>query len=768
MIFFRRQGGDTPAESSDAAGQAGQAGQTGGQSGQPGQPVQADPTGLRAKCAAADLPDAVRGVLDAEIGRMEKTDAAAPENAIALNYVECLLDLPWNGLTRDSLDLARAAAVFDASHAGLGQVRERVLEHLAARVLCATQPAAVLVVDDEPIARDNVAHVLAREGYTVDTAANGEEALARLAQRSYDSIVTDLKMDRMDGMQLIEAARRVAPDTRIVVVTGYATVDTAVQALKTGAVQYLSKPIDIAELRATVREALADRTQGLSSRAPVLCFTGPPGVGKTSVGRALAEALGRRFYRMSLADLRDEAELRGHRRTYVGAMPGRIIQALRATGVRNPVFMLDEIDKVGQDAKGDPAMALLEVLDPEQNARFVDRYLEIPFDLSQVLFIATANGVERLRGPLLDRMEVVEFHGYAEADKLDIATRFLLPRQLREHGLTAPYPQVTPGALARIINDYTSEAGVRGLERELARLCRKLARLRLEAGGHAGGAGTSGHTEPAGATNPASGIAPGTAAPEPQPPNTLLVDDAVAAVLLGPPRYRHDAAHGAPRVGTATGLVWSEAGGEIVFVEAARMAGSGQLILTGSLGEVLKESARIALSHIRAEAEHLGVSALSGQADEGHSGQPGQDDTPPQDIHIHIPAGGIAKDGPSAGLTICVALVSLLSGRPARADVALSGELSLSGRVLPVSGVREKLLAAARAGARTVVLPAANEPETRGLLAEFAARGSGGLPQVAFAARVQDALAVALLPAKQEGGAEGGPAGNEGGAPCSS
>ncbi|WP_353119318.1 S16 family serine protease [Nitratidesulfovibrio sp.] len=752
MIFFRRQGGDTPPEPSGATGQAGQ---TGGQSGPADQSGQADPTGLRARCAAADLPDAVREVLEAETGRMEKTDAAAPENAIALNYVECLLDLPWNALTRDSLDLARAAAVFDTSHAGLGQVRERVLEHLAARVLCATQPAAVLVVDDESIARDNVAHVLARDGYAVDTAANGEEALACLARRRYDCIVTDLKMDRMDGMQLIEAARRITPDTRIVVVTGYATVDTAVQALKTGAVQYLSKPIDIAELRATVREALADRVQGLSSRAPVLCFTGPPGVGKTSVGRALAEALGRRFYRMSLADLRDEAELRGHRRTYVGAMPGRIIQALRTTGVRNPVFMLDEIDKVGQDAKGDPAMALLEVLDPEQNARFVDRYLEIPFDLSQVLFIATANGVERLRGPLLDRMEVVEFHGYAEADKLDIATRFLLPRQLREHGLTAPYPQVTPAALARIINDYTSEAGVRGLERELARLCRKLARLRLEAGGHAGAA------DP---TEPTGDIAPGKSSPDAQPPNTLLVDDAVAAALLGPPRYRHDAVHGAPRVGTATGLVWSEAGGEIVFVEAARMAGSGQLILTGSLGEVLKESARIALSHIRAEAEHLaehwGVPGLGNPGSLDIPAGGGQGGHPAQDIHIHIPAGGIAKDGPSAGLTIWVALVSLLSGRPARADVALSGELSLSGRVLPVSGVREKLLAAARAGARTVVLPAANEPEARGLLAEFAARGSGGLPQVAFAARVQDALAVALLPA--------GAAGDEGGAPCSS
>ncbi|PKN31807.1 MAG: ATP-dependent protease, partial [Deltaproteobacteria bacterium HGW-Deltaproteobacteria-20] len=411
------------------------------------------------------------------------------------------------------------------SHAGLGQVRERVLEHLASRVLHSKRQASLLIVDDEPIARSNLRHVLAREGYAVEVAANGEEAMALLARQEFDCIVTDLKMDRMDGMQLLEAARGVAPETKFILVTGYATVDTAVQALKTGAVHYLSKPIDLNELREAVRSALLSRTHRYSNRSPILCFVGPPGVGKTSVGKAIAEALGRRFYRMSLADLRDEAELRGHRRTYVGAMPGRIIQALKSVGVRNPVFMLDEMDKIGQDVKGDPAMAMLEILDPEQNARYVDRYLEMPFDLSEVLFIATANGVERLAGPLLDRLEVVQFSGYSEAEKLDIAIRFLVPRQLRGHGLTSPYPTILPEALARIIREYTNESGVRGLEREIARLCRKLARLRLDGGAEA------------------------VAAP---------VSAEGAAVLLGPARFRHDDANAGGLVGTATGLVWSE------------------------------------------------------------------------------------------------------------------------------------------------------------------------------------------------------------------
>jgi len=656
----------------------------------------ADPTGLREKCRQAELPETVQSAIESEIGRMEKTDAAVAEYSIALNYVETLLSLPWNAMTRDNLDLAQAAEVFDGSHAGLGQVRERVLEHLASRVLHSKRQASLLIVDDEPIARSNLRHVLAREGYAVEVAANGEEAMALLARQEFDCIVTDLKMDRMDGMQLLEAARAVAPDTKFILVTGYATVDTAVQALKTGAVHYLSKPIDLNELREAVRSALLSRTHRYANRSPILCFVGPPGVGKTSVGKAIAEALGRHFYRMSLADLRDEAELRGHRRTYVGAMPGRIIQALKSVGVRNPVFMLDEMDKIGQDVKGDPAMAMLEILDPEQNSRYVDRYLEMPFDLSEVLFIATANGVERLAGPLLDRLEVVQFSGYSEAEKLDIATRFLLPRQLRGHGLTNPYPSILPEALVRIIREYTNESGVRGLEREIARLCRKLARLRLDGGAEA------------------------VAAP---------VASEGAAVLLGPARFRHDAAEAGGLVGTATGLVWSETGGEIIFVEATRMSGPGQLILTGSLGGVLKESAQIALSFIRSNAQALGVAA---NFFEGH------------DIHIHIPAGGIAKDGPSAGLTIAVALVSLLTGRPARSDVALSGELSLVGRVLPVSGVREKILAALRGRAAKVVLPAANAADVEALRESVA-----DLPPVVLVERVEQALAVVL--AGQEG-----------------
>jgi len=650
-----------------------------------------DPTGLREKCRQVDVPESVRSVLESEIGRMEKTDSSVGEYSIALNYVETILALPWGALTQDNLDLGQAAKVFDGSHAGLGQVRERVLEHLASRVLQTRRRASLLVVDDEPIARSNLQHVLSREGYDVDVAANGEEALELLRRKEFDCIVTDLKMERMDGMQLLEAARDVAPDARFILVTGYATVDTAVRALKTGAVHYLSKPIDLSELREAVRTALQSRTRRYASRSPILCFVGPPGVGKTSVGRAIAEALGRRFYRMSLADLRDEAELRGHRRTYVGAMPGRILQALRGVGVRNPVFMLDEMDKIGQDVKGDPAMALLEILDPEQNARYVDRYLEIPFDLSEVLFIATANGVERLAGPLLDRLEVVQFSGYSEAEKMDIATRFLVPRQLREHGLVNPYPDILPEALVRIVREYTNESGVRGLEREIARLCRKLARLRLDGGVAA------------------------VAAP---------VDAEGATALLGPPRFRHDAADAGNLVGTATGLVWSETGGEIIFVEATRMTGPGQLILTGSLGGVLKESAQIALSFIRSNAKTLGVAE---NFFEGH------------DIHIHIPAGGVAKDGPSAGLTIAVALVSLLTGRPARSDVALSGELSLVGRVLPVSGVREKILAALRGRAAMVVLPAANAADVEALRESV-----GELPPVTLVDRVEQALAAVL------------------------
>ncbi len=655
------------------------------------QPAETGPQGVAERARAADLPRAAREAVDAELARLSNTDPSAAEYAISTNYVELLVSMPWNALTPDNLDLERAEAVLDASHAGLGQVRDRILEHLASRTMRQSREAWILVVDDEPIARENLRHVLVREGYRVETAENGQAALERVRRFEFDLIVTDLKMDRMDGLQLLDKAKAVSPATKIMIVTGYATVDTAVRAIKTGAVHYLTKPIDLDEFRAAVRGILAQRPAESAPRSPILCFVGPPGVGKTSVGMAIAQAMGRTFTRMSLADLRDDAELRGHRRTYVGALPGRVISALRGLSVRNPVFMLDEVDKIGRDVKGDPAQALLEILDPEQNCRFVDRYMEVPFDLSGVFFIATANSTERLAGPVLDRMEVVPFSGYSEEEKIEIATRFLAPRQLREHGLTHPYPEFTREALQGIIRGYTNEAGVRGLEREIARVCRKIARVCL-AEGKAGFAGD---------------IAPD-----------------MAASLLGPPRFTHEAAGHGPQVGEAVGLVWSETGGEIVSVEVSRMRGASRLLLTGSLGEVLKESGQIALSHLRSNAVDFGI-------DPGFFAD--------HDIHIHIPAGGVSKDGPSAGLTMAVALYSLLSGRPAPQDMAFSGEISLSGRVLRVAGVREKLLAAVRAGITGVVLPTENAAEV-----EEAGRSMAALPRIVLVSEVRQALEAAF------------------------
>jgi ATP-dependent Lon protease len=393
---------------------------------------------------------------------------------------------------------------------------------------------------------------------------------------------------------------------------------------------------------------------------PILCFVGPPGVGKTSLGQSIARALGRKFSRMSLGGVRDEAEIRGHRRTYIGAMPGRIIQALRRAESRDPVFMLDEIDKVGADWRGDPSSALLEVLDPAQNHAFVDNYLGVPFDLSQVLFIATANTLDTIPGPLRDRMEVLQLSGYTDAEKLGIATRYLVPKQQRAHGLVAGELEIDDEALSLVIRAYTREAGVRNLEREIGAIARKAARRRAE-----------GHAEP------------------------VRVTAADIGAYLGRPRFFDEPADRTTVPGVATGLAWTPVGGDVLFVEATMMPSDEErLLLTGMLGDVMRESAQAAVSYVRS---HTGLLDVDPQIFEGKT------------IHVHVPAGAIPKDGPSAGVTIATALASLVTRRPVRGDLAMTGEITLRGKVLPVGGIKEKVLAAHRAGVRTVVLPRRNE-----------------------------------------------------------
>jgi ATP-dependent Lon protease len=396
-------------------------------------------------------------------------------------------------------------------------------------------------------------------------------------------------------------------------------------------------------------------------KGPILCFVGPPGVGKTSLGQSIARAMNRKFVRISLGGVRDEAEIRGHRRTYIGSMPGRLVQALKSAGSANPVLMLDEIDKVTVGIQGDPAAALLEVLDPAQNHAFRDHYMEIPIDLSRVLFIATANQLGTIHPALLDRMELISLSGYTEEEKVHIARLYLLPRQLEENGVTADQLVITDDGLRRVITEYTREAGVRTLERQIGTIARKVA-ARV-------------------ASDPAY---------------TAMVDVREVELYLGPPKFRSEAAFRTSRPGVATGVAWTEAGGDVLFIEASLMPGSGQLTLTGQLGNVMQESARAALSHIRQRASELGIPS---------------DFLAKQDLHIHVPAGAIPKDGPSAGVTIATAIVSAARGVPVEPDVAMTGEITLSGLVLPVGGIREKALAARRQGVRTFILPEMNRSD---------------------------------------------------------
>ncbi|MGE4506041.1 MAG: endopeptidase La, partial [Desulfovibrionaceae bacterium] len=429
---------------------------------------------------------------------------------------------------------------------------------------------------------------------------------------------------------------------------------------------------DLEKVKERILEYLSVRKLNPRMKGPILCFVGPPGVGKTSLGRSIARSLGRKFHRMSLGGMRDEAEIRGHRRTYIGSMPGRIVQALKLCGTNNPVLMMDEIDKLGADFRGDPSSALLEVLDPEQNNTFTDHYLNVPFDLSKVMFICTANVLDTIPQPLLDRMEVIRIEGYTEHEKTKIARRYVLPRQAEENGLAEGELQMPDTVIRKIVRDYTREAGLRNLEREIGSVCRKMARRKAE-----------------GAEGP------------------FRVTTRNLHTLLGVPRFLDDERERELPPGVAVGLAWTPYGGETLHVEVTTMPGKGKLTLTGKLGDVMKESAQAALSFARAHAREYGIDPAFSEE---------------KDIHVHVPAGATPKDGPSAGVTLVTALISALTGVPVRSDLVMTGEISLRGRVLPVGGIKEKILAAVALGMKQALIPARNQKDLADIPAELRRR----------------------------------------------
>jgi ATP-dependent Lon protease len=492
---------------------------------------------------------------------------------------------------------------------------------------------------------DDLAQRLEGAGLSAEARKVAERELKRLRQMSPQSAEYHVARTYLEVMASLPWSR--VSDDRLDLKAARAILDRDHYDLKT--------------VKERILEHLAVRRLNPDARGSILCFVGPPGVGKTSLGQSIAEALGRKFTRVSLGGVRDEAEIRGHRRTYVGALPGRLIHALQRCETRNPVLMLDEVDKMGSDVRGDPTAALLEVLDPAQNHTFVDHYLEVPFDLSGAMFIATANSLAPMPDPLLDRMEVLTLAGYTPGEKLAIARRYLLPRQLKETGLSAARATLEKPALERLIAEYTREAGVRQLEREISGVLRKAALEVVEKGVRA-----------------------------------VKVTARNLPRYAGQPHVQNEVAGRGAEVGLATGLAWTPVGGDIMFVEAIQMPGRGQITLTGQLGDVMRESAQAAWSLLRARAASLGIPVEAFTQ---------------SDVHLHVPAGAVPKDGPSAGITIATALASLLCRRPARADVAMTGELTLRGRVLPVGGLKEKLTAAARAGVRKVLVPARNQSD---------------------------------------------------------
>ncbi len=565
---------------------------------------------LKDRIAALDLSAEARAEVDRELGRLERTHPQSAEYQVIRTYLDWICDLPWGKRTVDRINLGEADRVLEEDHYGLEDVKDRILEFLAVRKLQMERSEAEAMAVEAAVA-DDAAAAAAADAEGLEVAA--EAAAAGDAGPGAAPVGDDV----------------VHPDP----------------------------------LQAKARAV---------GRGPILLFVGPPGVGKTSIAKSIARALGREYVRIALGGARDEADIRGHRRTYVGAMPGRIVQGLKQAKTKNPVFLLDEVDKLGASLQGDPSAALLEVLDPAQNHAFVDHYLGVPFDLSEVLFISTANWRDQITAPLLDRMEMVEFSGYTELEKLEIAKRYLLPRQLEENGLDATQFEVKEPAIQKLISGYTREAGVRQLERELGKLGRKAARK----------------------------IAGGEVA-------RVEVEASDIPDLLGRPRVHPERAAAADAVGVATGMYYTPMGGDIMFVEASASKGKEGLILTGQLGDVMKESARAALTYARTHHDRLGIP---------------EDRLSDMEIHIHVPAGAIPKDGPSAGITMATVLVSALSGRPVRNDVAMTGELTLTGRVLPIGGVKEKVLGAYRAGIREILLPVDNEADLDDLPTEVRER----------------------------------------------